>query len=352
MVETPPHAVDPASAVPFHLAPSDRIATAGSCFAQHIARYLPKLGLTYYIAERGPQRLSEPERQERQYGTFSARYGNIYTTRQMLQLLQRAFGEFTPLADHWEMGDRTEGFVDPFRPTIEPNGFSSLAEMHWDRAHHLRAVRDLVSSADVFVFTLGLTEGWIDRRDDAVFPSCPGCGSGTYDPDLHAFKNFGVAEVTEDLERACRYMRSKNPSIRVILTVSPVPLVATMSGNHVLASTVYSKSVLRVAAEAVSNALDYCCYFPSFEIVTGPHARGTYFRDDLRTITDHGVDHVMRCFLKAFVQGDGRREEHGHPVVADKQASSRPSTPSITQIVCDEETLANRYAGSKTYGIE
>ena len=33
------------------------------------------------------------------YGIYSARFGNIYTARQLLQLIQRAYGEFVPVED-------------------------------------------------------------------------------------------------------------------------------------------------------------------------------------------------------------------------------------------------------------
>nr|WP_256375899.1 GSCFA domain-containing protein [Caulobacter sp. S45] len=38
-------------------------------------------------------------------------------------------------------------------------------------------------------------------------------------------------------------------------------------------------------------------YFPSYEVVTSPTARGAYFRDDLRSVTQTGVDHVMHLFF-------------------------------------------------------
>ena len=36
------------------------------------------------------------------YGVFSARYGNIYTTRQLRQLAERALGGAAPVEDAWE----------------------------------------------------------------------------------------------------------------------------------------------------------------------------------------------------------------------------------------------------------
>jgi hypothetical protein len=42
--------------------------------------------------------------------------------------------------------------------------------------------------------------------------------------------------------------------LRIVLTVSPVPLVATVTGSHVVPATIYSKSVLRIAAQEIAEA--------------------------------------------------------------------------------------------------
>jgi hypothetical protein len=49
-----PQEVDPVSEVSFTIHPNTEIATAGSCFAQHIARRLCKQGFRYFVAESGP----------------------------------------------------------------------------------------------------------------------------------------------------------------------------------------------------------------------------------------------------------------------------------------------------------
>jgi hypothetical protein len=329
-------AVAPISAAPFRLAATDKIATAGSCFAQEIGRYL---GGLFFQTETAPPRLSEDERRVRQFGLFSARYGNIYTARQFLQLLQRAYGTFEPRVDFWATD--AGGFVDPFRPSVEPGGYASLEELRWDRTQHLAAVRALVEQADAFVFTLGLTEGWRDRRDGAAYPSCPGCGYGVHDPQIHEPHNQRSHEVIADLEAAYRLLKAHNPAIRLILTVSPVPLIATLSGQHVLAATTYSKSALRTAAEEFSAGKPDVCYFPSYEIVTGQYARGRYFSADLRTVTREGVAHVMRCFSAMLMdQAPAAAPAPSAPAPTATPDAARAETQ---RVICDEEELQRRY---------
>src|SRR5438309_2160340 len=83
-------------------------------------------------------------------------------------------------------------YFDPFRPLIQPRGFSTVAELHADREAHLAATVRAFEECDAFVLTLGLTEAWIDPRDGAVFPIPPGRGRGTFEVERVAFKNFGI----------------------------------------------------------------------------------------------------------------------------------------------------------------
>ena len=309
-----PEDVDPVVSVPFSLAQSDRVATAGSCFAQHIARHLQDAGFGYLITET-PHPVIPPDLAAvYNYGVFTARYGNIYTTRQLLQLFRRAYGTFVPSEDLWERGDGR--WVDPFRPQISPDGYATPDEVLVDRHHHLSCVRRAFEEATIFVFTLGLTECWVSREDGAVFPLCPGVAGGTFDPNRHAFLNLSAGEVTADLVAFVDALRLVNATVRIILTVSPVPLIATAAGRHALVSTTYSKAVLRVAAEEVASARPDVAYFPSYEVITGQHARGKYFADDLRSVTESGVAHVMRLFLHHFA--GAQTEFHS----ADRSAST------------------------------
>lgn len=302
-----------------------KISTAGSCFAQHVANRLQRSGFNYYVAEDVPNFFPQEVRRSFNYGTFSARYGNVYTARQFSQLLKRAYGSFSPLDEFWQH----EGtFIDPLRPHIQPNGFASLEQYRTDKEQHLAAVRSIVEASDVFVFTMGLTEAWIDSRDGTVFPVCPGCGAGTFSPDIHAFHNFDYEEVVSDMREAIGVLNARNGGIKIILTVSPVPLDATASGDHVLTATTYSKSVLRAAAGKLAGSIENVFYFPSYEIITGPHARGAYYDDDLRTIRAEGVDHVMRIFFENFTDGQP------HEIA---RAPDHQSHIAKMAVICDEE---------------
>jgi hypothetical protein len=329
--------VDPVGEFSLRIDRKTKIATAGSCFAQHIARYLKKSGYCYHVAERGHPILPLSFRARQNYGLFSARYGNIYTARQLLQLFERAYGRFDPDEEIWEKGPSV--FVDPFRPTAQPGGFISREELLADRAQHLAAVRKMFETLDVFVFTLGLTESWRSRSDGAVFPVCPGVEGGSFDLDKYEFYNQTVEDVVADLTAFQAKLAGVNPQAQIVFTVSPVPLVATADpGCHVLSATTYSKSVLRVAAETMRRRFDNVHYFPAYEIITGAFNRGTYYAPDLRNVVEDGVKHVMRLFMAHATGSDagqsaegagGNEEEDEHLKMARR----------LVEVECDEVAL-------------
>ncbi|HDV5685772.1 TPA: GSCFA domain-containing protein [Legionella pneumophila] len=291
-----PEKIDPAINFNLRIKPNTKVATAGSCFAQHISHHLHKAGFNYYITEPGHPIIPEQIRRKHNYGVFSARYGNIYTTRQLLQLFYRAYGQFVPKEEPWIEADGT--VRDPFRPTVQPRGFISAEEMLADREQHLTAVRLMFETLDVFIFTLGLTECWMSSEDGAVFPICPGVDGGQFNKDKYIFYNQDVTDVIADLNKFITALKKINNNAEIILTVSPVPLVATAEPNtHVLSATTYSKSVLRVAAEMMKKQHNYVHYFPSYEIITGAFSCGRYYDETLRNVTPEGVNHVMKVFL-------------------------------------------------------
>ena len=327
VAEVLPSDLDPFVNVPFQIAKSDLVSTMGSCFAQHISKELIKNGFNYYSTELPPEHMSSEEAIAYGYNIFSARYGNIYTVRQAVQLFKRAFGTFTPQDEYWT--SKSGRFIDPFRPQIHPEGYNDLKALFSDREIHFEAVKKIFLNSDVIVFTLGLTEAWQNDSDGSIFPLAPGVVSDKHDSSIYSGKNFSVTEVIQDLFEFKSILQSINGKCKIVLTVSPVPLIATHQNEHVLQSTVYSKSVLRVAAKELCDAYSEILYFPSFEIINAPNTKGKYFENDLRSVTKAGVSHVMRVFSNKLIQVDNTKINQNLPIDQNKES----------YIICDEEVI-------------
>jgi hypothetical protein len=276
--------------------PADaRFATYGSCFAQHISRALRARGMGWIDAEPAPPRTPPEVAMAFGYAVFSARTANIYATAQLRLLLALATGDVG--MDGPEIWHDAGRFRDSLRPAIEPDGFASRDEALASRASMVRAFRASITGADVLVFTLGLTEGWVNLATGQPYAMCPGLAGGTFDPAMHGFVNHRSADIRADLDAALADLRRINPQVRVLLTVSPVPLTATASGDHVLVATTRSKATLRTVAAELAADDQGVDYFPSYEIITGAPARMAFFEDNLRSVTPAGVEAVMARFF-------------------------------------------------------
>ena len=305
-----------------------RVATAGSCFAQHIGRYLRLAGCRVLDAEPSPRGMGPQIAKRFGYGLFSARYGNIYTARQLRQLLEDAASGHVDRHNVWLLGE--DRFVDAFRPTVEPEGLHSEAEVLAHREDHLLRLAGLLGRTDVFIFTLGLTEAWEDQETGRVYPVCPGVAGGRFDRARFRFRNFSHSDVLADLEDIQRLLRSFQTGMELLLTVSPVPMTATASDDHVLTATTYSKAVLRAAAGEFVATADDVDYFPSYEIVTAPASGGPFFEPNMRSVSIEGIEKVMGLFLDA----------HG---LLDAPATPAPAPEtyddSEDEVSCDEVLL-------------
>jgi len=329
----PPFALDPIVETPFKIAKTDKVATAGSCFAQEIAHQLQKSGYNYYLCEEPPQGFSAAEAQARNYAMYSCRYGNLYTTTQLLQLLRRAYGDYKPQLDVWQ--DEDGRYLDPFRPRIEPQGYGTPEEMRADRERHLAAVRRMVETMDVFVFTFGLTECWRHRPDGAVLQLAPGVAGGEFDPALYEFWNMSVGEVVRDFLDSVDIIQARNPKARIILSVSPVSIIATGEDRHVLVSNSASKAILRAAADEVVRARANIAYFPSYDLVTAAPNAARFYGDDTRRINRLGIERTMQVFFHHFMERSETAARGGGVAKLDLAAEAR----SASRIVCDEEAI-------------
>ena len=311
----------------FPITKESRVFTAGSCFAQHVGTAMKTAGISVIDAEPTPRGMPTEVAKRHGYGIYSARFGNIYTVKQFRQMVDELTG--SPIEDAiWEKGGR---YWDAMRPGVDARGLSSVEHVVELRAQHLQAVHAALTDADVIVFTLGLTEAWEHLATGTVYPTAPGTIAGTYDAETYGFVNYDVDDVLDEFRALDAAIRRINASAKWVLTVSPVPLAATASGDHVLPATVRSKSVLRVVCDTLSRDHDHIDYFPSYEIVTSPAHPNGAFEDDLRSVKPDVVAQIMAGFLAS------------HGLVEPTPSTNLPPAAEPDDDVICEEILLNTF---------
>jgi hypothetical protein len=185
---------------------------------------------------------------------------------------------------------------------------------------------------------LGMVVADFLAADGVVVPVAPGVVTSAVAMEGFGFVNFESEEVLADMRAFLWLLKSVNPKVKVVLTVSPVPLVATFENRSVVASTVYSKSVLRTVAGKLDAEFAWVNYFASYEVITaGPNA-SQYFGPDRRNVTQEGVAHVMRLFMQHFASPS---TQSGLNALGSEsgQTELERATQAIAAVVCDEEHL-------------
>ncbi len=292
------------------------ICSAGSCFAQYVGSEFSERGFNYLKSDFSGHRIES-------FGV-----GNVYTTTQMRQWIDFALGNraWSDLSTY----EGSDGFYDYLLPHLP--SLSSRDQIEQRRQSLGQEILCHLTSAGLFVFTLGLTETW--RNDDQdVYPTCPGTIVGEFNADAHFFENMQVQNVVDDLEAIERLLRKINPELKLLLTVSPVPLTATATSEHVITATTRSKSILRAAVSEYVDGSKITDYFPSYELVTHNTVGDWRFDENLRSISKKGVDFVM---AHAF----GRKPQtNSKPASAQNNDTVPVCMAEQDETHCEEEML-------------
>jgi len=159
--------------------------------------------------------------------------------------------------------------------------------------------RDVVT-ADLVVMTLGLVETWFDMESGVVFN---GLNAGSMKHSARkttGFFNATVDQVVDVLSDALEKLVARNPEVKVVVTVSPVPLGQTFTDVDVIMANTYSKAVLRVAAQMLTARFAWVDYFPSYEMVM--HSpRAITWADDQVHVSPPVVEQVIQTFSNRYI---------------------------------------------------
>lgn len=255
----------------FSLAKGDRIFTIGSCFAREIEPELGRLGFDVPMLDYGKG--GDPTA-----GGDLLNYGapSIFNELEWALDPERPFDPATGLIEV-----TAGGYCD-----LHLTRVAKAAPLAEAVARRVRIKAAMAASAQcrVIIITLGLVEVWWDAAAQRYLNIAPPKQMVKKYPERFSLHVLGVDEVRDYLERALHLLlRFGRADHRVLLTVSPVPLAMTFTGDDVMVANAYSKSVLRAVAQELWRRHEHVDYFPSYESVTLSE-RGLAFEDDNRHV--------------------------------------------------------------------
>ena len=133
-------------------------------------------------------------------------------------------------------------------------------------------------------------------------------------------------------------LKTINPTMRFLLTVSPVPLTATASNEHVVTATIHSKSILRAVAGELKIAREDTDYFPSYEIISAFPFKAVFYAENMRNVLPQGVNFVMNSFFNCQERAFGTQTEQ-IPQQALVQSNTQTSIKKSSDEVCEDALL-------------
>jgi hypothetical protein len=259
----------------------NRVFTIGSCFARNIEEHLTgfEVPTLRFVAP-------EAEWIGRRNGLL-----NEYNPGTMAQRIERAFtGAASPATTIVE-SDKG-GMVDLLLSAARVVSAVRAVE----RRREIDKVYAQLPESHVVIVTLGLVEAWVDTRERCYLNRMPPIHLIQKDPDRYGVEVFDVDTAYALLDKAFETLL--NNGNKVVLTVSPVPLNATFTGQDVVVANSFSKAVLRVCAERLAKKFSNIDYFPSYEIVV--LAGLAAFLDDNIHVVDPVVGEIVQYMLSRY----------------------------------------------------
>jgi hypothetical protein len=159
--------------------------------------------------------------------------------------------------------------------------------------------KEIFDKTDVFILTVGLSEIWYNKQTGGVF--WRGVPRSKYDPDIHGFRVSTVDENFANLNYIYKLIRRHRPEAKIIITLSPVPLIATFRDIPCTSASMVSKAILRVAVDQLyqdhkDDPLFF--YWPSYELVK---EYNNSFQDDNRHVGMDILATVLGVFDKYYL---------------------------------------------------
>jgi tetratricopeptide (TPR) repeat protein len=314
----------------FRLVAGEKIFTIGSCFARNIEVLLQQSGFVI------PAR--EIIRADPEFELIGHNILNNYGAPSILNEIRWA--------------------LDLACPFTEDQAFFEIYPGKWVDAHlsHalkpapievVRARRRAIASAyrtipecRVIIITLGLAECWLDRATGTYINTAPRRSTLRDHPGRFELHVLSYDEVLGSINAALTLIRRHgHPEVRVILTVSPVPLTSTYRDEDVMVANAYSKAVLRAATEAVVHAHDFVDYFPSYESVTLSE-RGAALLDDQVHPTPAAIQLNTSRMIHAYVGAGAVAIDQIRATIAENPMAALPLLTDRPDLVCGDPELA------------
>lgn len=154
----------------------------------------------------------------------------------------------------------------------------------------INSAHESLKHASTLIITLGTAQIFILKKEKCVVNNCHKAPSALFDSEI-----LSVEKILIYLSEAIQKVKAINPSIQIIITVSPVR--HTKMG---LIENSQSKSQLIIAAHNLCEAIKNVHYFPAYEIMIDDLRDYRFYTADLIHPTEQAIDYIFDIFQQTF----------------------------------------------------
>lgn len=158
----------------------------------------------------------------------------------------------------------------------------------------MEAAAQNLMTADCLIITFGSSV--VYERDGEVVANCHKLPARAFTE-----RRLTVSEITERYTALITRLREYNPTIHIILTVSPVRYMGrgAFDGNC-------NKAVLLLAVEELCRSIDGTSYFPSYEIVMDELRDYRFYAEDMIHPSPQAVEYVWERMCASLFSDETR----------------------------------------------
>lgn len=313
----------PQAKASFRILPTDTVFTIGSCFARNVESALIENNMTvlsrdFDLGEVGAN-VSE-----------ASNFFNKYSIHSIYNELKWALERDTFPG---------EAVLYPSDGGGQPYFDAQLGQSRLDypidqvlafRHLYLDAMAQ-VKEADVIIITLGYVETWYDTELGIYLNVIPPIEMLRRSPERFKFRVLSYAEILETLHRLYALLvKHREKPMKMLITVSPVPLLATFRDVDVLVANAYSKSVQRAVIEQFVTEVPQVDYFPSYEFVTLSNPTIAWSRNDFRHVNPDLVARIMSSVIATYFPPEMQPKVSVDADAAGAGGSTAPAAEGLT----------------------
>lgn len=242
----------------------DKIVSVGSCFSEMIGYKL----------------------RQHKFDCFSNPFGTCYNPISVTSLLTSCIDSIEPEPSRIVQRDEIFYHLDIHSQIAALSGEELLGQISKIQTE----VKEKLIKADYFILTLGTAIIHRYINDKKIVANCHKLSADNFTKEV-----LKPQIILSELERLFQRLTSLNPSMRIIMTVSPI--------RHIkdgLTQNSYSKSILRFVCEELTQSYDHVYYFPSYEIMIDELRDYRFYKDDLIHPSPLAENHIWDTFKSVW----------------------------------------------------